>query len=250
MNFQIIPAIDIINGKCVRLRQGRVENMTVFSEDPVLVAKRWEQLGADAIHVVDLDGAFKGVPVNFHIIERMASEVAVPIQVGGGIRTFDIASRYFDAGVGKVILGTTIVRDRKSINKITEEYGDSVIAAIDATKGKVAIRGWVEVTGISAIDLARDLESMGIRSFIYTDISRDGMLEGPDYGSIETFATSVKGRMIASGGITAVGDILKIREISLKKAEKRITGVIVGRALYSSRIDFMEARMALKGKEC
>ncbi len=242
MHFRIIPAIDIIKGKCVRLKQGRKENMTVFSDDPVLVAKRWAQLGAEVIHVVDLDGAFKGTPVNFEIISRMVSEGGVPIQVGGGIRSQDIAARYFDVGVSKVILGTTIVRDRSSIIRITKTFGEGVIAAIDAVEGKVAIRGWVEVTGLKAVALAKDLEKVGVSSFIYTDISRDGMLEGPNFRSIESFARAVKGKVVASGGISSVDDIRKIKEISIHKAGKRITGVIVGKALYSSRIDFTTAK--------
>ncbi len=246
MHFQIIPAIDIIKGKCVRLKQGRKEDMTVFSDDPVLVAKRWAQLGAEVIHVVDLDGAFKGTPVNFEIISRMVSEGGVPIQVGGGIRSQDIASRYFDAGVSKVILGTSIVRDRSSIIRITKTFGEGVIAAIDAVEGKVAIRGWVEVTGLKAVDLARDLEKVGVSSFIYTDISRDGMLEGPNFRAIESFARSLKGKVVASGGISSVDDIRRIKEISIGRAGKRIMGVIVGKALYSSRIDFSTAKKAVE----
>lgn len=250
MGFQVIPAIDIINGKCVRLKQGRVEEMTVFSDDPVLVAKRWVQLGAEVIHVVDLDGAFKGHPVNFEVIERMAAQSGGMIQVGGGIRNFDIAKKFFDAGIWKVILGTTIVRDRDEIRKITDAYGDRVVAAIDAVGGVVAIRGWVEVTGIRAVDLGKDLKKSGMHSFIYTDISRDGMLEGPDFGEIESFAKTVKGQIVASGGVSKVSDILKIKEISETKADGRITGVIVGKALYSSRINFIEARKAVSVGRC
>ncbi len=245
MDFLVIPAIDIIKGKCVRLKQGKKEEMTVFSDDPVLVAKRWVQLGADVIHVVDLDGAFKGQPVNFEVIENIVSRSGAKIQVGGGIRNFDIATRYLEAGVWKVILGTTIVRDREEIKRITGEYGDKVVAAIDAVGGAVAIRGWVEVTGIRAVDLARDLERSGLHSFIYTDITRDGMLEGPDFNEIESFAKAVKGQIVASGGISGVNDILKIKEISEKRAYNRITGVIVGKALYSSKVNFAEARDAV-----
>lgn len=247
MGFQVIPAIDIINGKCVRLKQGKKEDMTVFSDDPVIVAKRWVQLGAEIIHVVDLDGAFKGHPVNFNVVEKMIAESGAKIQVGGGIRTFDIASKYFDADVWRVIIGTTIVRNREEIRRITGEYGDKVVAAIDAVGGKIAIRGWVEVTGIRAVDLALDLGSSGLDSFIYTDISRDGMLEGPDFKEIGSFARTVKGQVIASGGVTKIDDILKIKEISETEADDRIVGVIVGKALYSSRINYPEARQAVGG---
>jgi phosphoribosylformimino-5-aminoimidazole carboxamide ribotide isomerase len=247
MGFQVIPAIDIINGKCVRLKQGKKEEMTVFSDEPVIVAKRWAQLGAEIIHVVDLDGAFKGRPVNFEVIEKMVAESGAKIQVGGGIRNFEIASRYLEADVSKVILGTTIVRDRDEIKRITDEYGDKVVAAIDAVDGTVAIRGWVEVTGIRAVDLARDLGNSGLDSFIYTDISRDGMLKGPDFGEIESFARSVKGQIVASGGVSQIEDILKIKEISERRADNRIVGVIVGKALYSSKINFAEARKAVDG---
>lgn len=247
MGFQVIPAIDIMKGKCVRLRQGKKEEMTVFSDDPVVVATRWADLGAEVIHVIDLDGAFRGEPVNFGVIERMVAESGAKIQVGGGIRNFEIASKYFDAGASKVILGTTIVRDREEIERITGAYGERVLAAIDAVDGAVAIRGWVEVTGIRAVDLARDLEKRGLCSFIYTDISRDGMLEGPDFDQIESFAKSVEGHIIASGGVSRIEDIRKIKEISDNRAHNRIVGVIVGKALYSSKVDFTEARKAVGG---
>ncbi len=241
MKFNVIPAIDIMGGRCVRLTRGKKEDVTVFSDDPVLVAKRWEQDGAKILHVVDLDGAFKGEPQNEEIIRRIPEETGLKVQVGGGIRTFEIAGRYLEEGIWRVVLGTSIVRDPKEVKKITDAFGERVVAAIDAVGGKVAIRGWVEVTGEDAVSLAGKLGEMGIGSFIYTDISRDGTLEGPNFDAIAEFASRVEGDIIASGGVSTIEDVARIKEISRNIAGGRITGVIIGKALYSSRIDFREA---------
>ncbi|RMG57431.1 MAG: 1-(5-phosphoribosyl)-5-((5-phosphoribosylamino)methylideneamino)imidazole-4-carboxamide isomerase, partial [Deltaproteobacteria bacterium] len=181
MEFRVIPAIDILDGKCVRLTRGKREEMTVFSEEPVLVARRWEQDGASIIHVVDLDGAFSGEPKNAHLVKRIAEETSLQVQVGGGIRSYEVAEDYLESGVTRVILGTSIVRNPDLVKRITDRFGERVVAGIDAVDGIVAIRGWVEVTGLSAVDLARDLQKSGIRTFVYTDITRDGTLEGPNF---------------------------------------------------------------------
>jgi phosphoribosylformimino-5-aminoimidazole carboxamide ribotide isomerase len=178
--FQVIPAIDIQGGKAVRLRQGRAEDATVFSDSPLEVARRFVAAGASRLHVVDLDGAFLGKPVNAEIICRIASGAGVPVQVGGGVRNYDSASRYFAAGVSRVILGTSIVRSPEEVTRITRAYPGKVAAGIDARDGRVAIRGWVEVTGVIAVELARQIEEGGVSCFIYTDIARDGRLDAGD----------------------------------------------------------------------
>jgi len=237
MPFQVIPAIDIQNGKAVRLRQGRAEDSTVFSHSPLDVAKRFVSAGASRLHVVDLDGAFLGKPVNADIISRIASSVEVPVQVGGGVRNYDTASRYFGAGVDRLIVGTSVVRDPEEVTRVTRAYPGRVAAGIDARDGRVAIRGWVEVTGEDAVDLARRIERCGVSCFIYTDISRDGMMVGPNFDAIRDFAKGVSVPVIASGGVTTLDDIRAIREME----GEGVIGAIIGRALYDGTIDLAEA---------
>ncbi len=237
MPFQVIPAIDIQGGKAVRLRQGRAEESTIFSDSPLDVAKRFVASGASRLHVVDLDGAFLGKPANADIICRIASSAGVPVQVGGGVRNFETASRYFGAGVSRLILGTSIVRDPEEVTRITRAYPGQVAAGIDARDGRVAIRGWVEVTGEIAADLARRIEECGVSCFIYTDISRDGMMVGPNFDSIREFARGVSVPVIASGGVTTLDDLRAIGEME----SEGVVGAIIGRALYDGSIDLAEA---------
>ncbi|MBF8257836.1 MAG: 1-(5-phosphoribosyl)-5-[(5-phosphoribosylamino)methylideneamino] imidazole-4-carboxamide isomerase [Actinobacteria bacterium] len=237
MSFEVIPAIDIQGGKAVRLRQGRAEDATVFSDSPLDVAKRFAAAGAARIHVVDLDGAFLGKPVNFEIIRRIAAAVDVPVQVGGGVRNFEIASRYMRAGASRVILGTSAVRNPEEVLRITKAYPGKVAASIDARDGMVAIRGWVEMTGVIAVDLARQMEKSGISCFIYTDISRDGMMSGPNFGSIGEFAKGLSTPVIASGGVSALADVEKL----LAMEGEGVCGAIIGRALYDGSISLADA---------
>ncbi len=243
MPFQIIPAIDIQKGKAVRLRQGRADEATVFSDSPLDVAKRFVAAGASWLHVVDLDGAFLGKPANADIICRIASSTDVPVQVGGGVRNYDTASRYFAAGVSRVVLGTSIVRDPEEVTRITRAYPGKVAAGIDARDGRVAIRGWVEVTGVIAADLAREIEKGGVSCFIYTDISRDGMMVGPNFDAIREFAKGVSAPVIASGGVTTLGDLRRLRSME----PEGIAGAIIGRALYDGSIDLAEALKTERG---
>jgi phosphoribosylformimino-5-aminoimidazole carboxamide ribotide isomerase len=237
MAFEVIPAIDIQGGKAVRLRQGRAEDATVFSDSPLEVAKRFAAAGAARIHVVDLDGAFTGKPANFEIIRRIAAAVDVPVQVGGGVRNFDIASRYMSAGASRIILGTSAVRNPEEVLRITKAYPGKVAASIDARDGKVAIRGWVEVTGVDAVDLARQMEKSGVSCFIYTDISRDGMMAGPNFRSIGDFAKGVTTPVIASGGVTTISDVEKL--VSMEG--EGVCGAIIGRALYDGSVSLVDA---------
>ena len=237
MAFQVIPAIDIQGGKAVRLRQGRRDDSTVFSDSPLEVARGFAAAGATRIHVVDLDGAFTGRPVNFDIIRRIANAVEVPVQAGGGVRNYEIAARYLGAGVSRIILGTTIVRNPEEVLRITKAYPGMVAAGIDAKEGFVAIRGWVEVTGVTAVDLARQMEKSGISCFIYTDISRDGMLTGPNFRSIREFAKGLAAPVIASGGVSAMGDLAALKEMEADG----VCGVVIGRAIYDGSISLADA---------
>lgn len=236
MAFQVIPAIDIRKGKAVRLRQGRAEDSTVFSDSPIEVAKRFASEGASMLHVVDLDGAFTGRPVNFEEIRRIVSGAGVPVQVGGGVRNYDIASRYLRAGVSRIILGTSIVRNPEEVLRITRAYPGKVGAGIDAKDGFVAIRGWVEVTGFRAVELALEMEKSGISCFIYTDIARDGMMGGPNFDSIREFARGLKTPVIASGGVSGIADVEELRTME----EDGVAGVVIGRAMYDGSLSLPE----------
>ncbi len=237
MPFQVIPAIDIRGGKVVRLRQGRQEDLTVFSDSPLELAKRFAAGGATRLHVVDLDGAFSGRPVNDDVIVRIASAVEAPVQVGGGVRNFDIAARYLGAGISRVIVGTSVVRDPEEVLRITKAYPGRVAAGIDARDGFAAIRGWVEVTGVAAVDLARRMERNGVSCFIYTDISRDGMLGGPNFRSIREFARGLSTPVIASGGVSTLEDLASLRDLE----DDGVCGAVVGRAMLDGSLPLADA---------
>ena len=243
MPFLVIPAIDIQQGKAVRLRQGRADAATVFSDSPLDVARRFVGSGASLLHVVDLDGAFLGKPANADIICRIASSTDARVQVGGGIRNFETASRYFGAGVARVVLGTSIVRDPEEVTRITRAYPGKVAAGIDARDGRVAIRGWVEVTGVLAADLARQIGKGGVSHFIYTDIARDGMMVGPNFDAIREFAKGVSAPVIASGGVTTLDDLRRLQAME----SEGIAGAIIGRALYDGSVDLAEALKLERG---
>lgn len=231
----IIPAIDIKDGRCVRLRQGRMEDETVYSEDPLDVAKRWEAAGAEIIHLVDLDAAIEGKPVNFDTIKRIADAVDVPVQIGGGIRDTEIAETYLAIeNVSRVIIGTAAHSNPEFVRKLSAKYPGRVAVGVDAKDGFVAIKGWVEVTKTDAIELTKKLEEAGAACVIYTDISKDGMLEGPNFEATKKLADSVKMTVIASGGVSKLEDIIELKKTGAK-------AVIVGKALYSGNIDLKEA---------
>ena len=241
----IIPAIDLKNGKCVRLSQGRMEEETVFSDSPLMVAKKWEELGAKLLHVVDLDGAIAGEPRNGNIVIEIAKSVSIPIEIGGGIRDFKTAEKYFKQGVARAILGTAAFSDENFIRDLTKCYPGKVVAGIDAKDGMVAIKGWVEVTQMKATDLAKKLKNYNIASIIYTDISKDGMMIGPNIDAIREFASSIDIPVIASGGISSLEDLRRIKEI----AHCDIEGVIIGKALYTGAIDLREALRVVESEK-
>ena len=237
MAFHVIPAIDIRGGKAVRLRQGRPEDSTVFSDSPLEVARRFAAEGARRVHVIDLDGAFTGRPANEDVIRRIAKAEGVRVQVGGGVRNFDVAARYFGGGVSRVILGTSIVRNPEEVLRITKAYPGKVAAGIDAKDGFVAIRGWVEITGIPAVELARRMEKSGVSCFVYTDISRDGMMAGPNFRSIREFAKGLSSPVIASGGVSTMEDLETLRDME----GDGVCGAVIGRALYEGSITLADA---------
>jgi len=238
----ILPAIDIRGGRCVRLIQGSFDREVVYDDDPVKVAKRWEGEGATHLHVVDLDGARKGEPVNYAIVRRIVESVDMMVQVGGGIRSEQDVRRYLDAGVGRVVLGTMAIMNRVFVRLLCEEFGHQIVVAIDARDGIVSVRGWEEDTSILAREVATQLVTAGCRRFIYTDITRDGTLKGPNIPALTEFARAVKVPVIAAGGISTVHDITLLARLQ----PAGIEGAIIGKALYDGKIKLREALLIAK----
>jgi phosphoribosylformimino-5-aminoimidazole carboxamide ribotide isomerase len=235
----LIPAIDLKDGKCVRLRQGRMEDETVFADDPLDMAQRWVDAGARRLHMVDLNGAFAGQPVNTQVIRRIADAFPdVPIQVGGGIRDEDTVQLYLEAGVQYVIIGTKAVSAPHFINDLCLEFPGHIIVGLDAKNGKVAIDGWSKLSNHDVIDMAQHFERDGVEAIVYTDISRDGMMQGVNVESTVKLASEISTPVIASGGISTLEDIRQLGEV----AEEGIMGAIIGRALYEGSIDLAEAQ--------
>jgi phosphoribosylformimino-5-aminoimidazole carboxamide ribotide isomerase len=241
----LIPAIDLKQGQCVRLRQGRMEDSTVFSDDPVSMAGKWVEQGARRLHIVDLDGAFEGEPVNADIIESITSAYPdLPIQIGGGIRKVETVEAYLEAGVRYVIIGTQAVRKPEFVTELCAEFPDQVIVGIDAKNGMVAVQGWAESSDQSAEHLAQRFEDQGVSAIVYTDISRDGMMQGVNVEATRQLAESVSIPVIASGGVTNLDDIKQLSSVS----DSGIDGVIIGRALYERTIDLKQAQQFVDGK--
>lgn len=240
----LIPAIDLKEGRCVRLRQGRMEEATVFSENPLEVAERWVAAGAQRLHLVDLDGAFAGGRRNASIVEQIAKGYPdIPIQVGGGIRDADTVQAYLDAGVSYVILGTKAVSAPHFVNDLCLEFPQHIIVGLDAKDGRVAINGWSKLSNHDVIDLAQRFEEDGVAAIIYTDISRDGMLSGVNVEATTHLAQSVHVPVIASGGVNNLEDIEALCAVE----EEGVSGVIIGRALYEGSLDFAEAQRRVNG---
>ena len=233
----IIPAVDIKNGKCVRLFQGRLDSETVFSDDPAAMAKRWENEGAEIIHVIDLDGAVEKSPKNLNSIERIIESVEAYIQVGGGIRTAKTAKMYLDLGVKRVIIGTEAIKNPNFVKDACKAFPDQIVVGIDARDGLVAIEGWTETTRIKAVDLARRFEDCGVAAINFTDIHRDGMETGPNIEATRRIAEAVSIPVVASGGVSTIEDIKKLMPLEAVG----VVGVITGRALYSGSLSLKEA---------
>jgi phosphoribosylformimino-5-aminoimidazole carboxamide ribotide isomerase len=235
----VIPAIDLKDGKCVRLRQGRMEDETVFGDDPVEVARRWVDAGARRLHMVDLNGAFAGKPVNASVIKAVAEAFPdLPIQVGGGIRDEDTVAAYLEAGVQYTIIGTKAVSTPHFINDLCLEFPGHILVGLDAKDGRIAIDGWSKLSHHSAIDMARRFEQDGVEAIVFTDIGRDGMMTGVNVDSTVRLAQSITIPVIASGGITNMDDIRALCAVS----DEGIMGAITGRALYEGALDLAAAQ--------
>jgi phosphoribosylformimino-5-aminoimidazole carboxamide ribotide isomerase len=239
----IIPAVDLKNGKCVRLLQGRMDQETVFSDDPAAMAQRWERDGAEMLHVVDLDGAIAKSPRNLAAIRAIRSRLQIPMEVGGGIRTLDTIRRYVEMGVDKVVIGTEAIRNPDLVKTACEAFPGRVVIGIDAKNGRVAIEGWTETTGTLAVDLARQFEGCGVAAINFTDIQRDGMQTGVNLEATRQLAEALSIPVVASGGVSTLEDIRAL----LPLADAGVTGVIVGRALYAGSLDLPTAIRLLRG---
>jgi phosphoribosylformimino-5-aminoimidazole carboxamide ribotide isomerase len=236
--MELIPAIDLKDGKCVRLRQGRMGDETIFSDSPVEMADRWVDAGATRLHLIDLDGAFAGSPVNHQVIEEICAKYPdVPVEVGGGIRTAETVAAYLEDGVQFAIIGTQAVNEPKIIRALCDEFPGHIIVGLDAKHGKVAVDGWAKVSEFSLIDMAKRFEDDGVASIIYTDISKDGMMQGVNVESTVELAKAITIPVIASGGVTNIEDIRKLCEVQ----SVGIEGVVIGRALYEGTLDLVEA---------
>ncbi len=230
----LYPAIDIYNGKCVRLKQGRFEEATIYFDNPLDAAKKWADLGAEWLHVVDLNGAMDGKPVNLKAIESIMTSVDLPVQIGGGIRTQDTAEIFLTLGAGRIVLGSAALEDPDLVEILCVKYHERVALGIDAQGGKVAVHGWKDVSDKEAIEVAQHFEGIGLQHLIYTDIARDGMLTGPNFEALEKMISSVGIPVIASGGISKMEDLEKLKKIGAE-------GAILGRSLYENLINLKEA---------
>jgi len=228
----VLPAVDVRGGRCVRLIQGEADSERVYDGDPVAAALRWETAGAAWLHVIDLDGAFSGAPVNVAVIQRLIAAVRIPVEVGGGVRSLEAVTRWLEAGAARVILGTAAVSGTELLVEACRRFGERIAVAIDARRGLAAAEGWVTRPGLSATAAATQAVQAGARRIIYTDIERDGMLWGPNVAAVERVLREVSVPVIAAGGIASVEDILRLRELESAGLE----GGIVGRALYEGRV--------------
>ncbi len=236
----VIPAIDLKDGKCVRLLQGRKDAVTVYSDDPVATALKWESCGAKVLHIVDLDGAFSGTQANIESVKAIRKTVKMDIQLGGGIRDMARIDMLIDLGINRVILGTVAVEKPDLVQEACKRHSGRVFVGIDAKDGKVAVRGWVEVSQVRAIELAKKMQDYGVNGIIYTDISKDGMMTGPNIKAMEEMVNAVDIPVIASGGVSSMSDLIELNNI------QGLWGVITGKALYSGAIDLREAIKAFQ----
>jgi phosphoribosylformimino-5-aminoimidazole carboxamide ribotide isomerase len=237
MSFIVIPAIDLKEGKCVRLEQGLMERDTVFCDNPAEQAREWAGQGAELLHIVDLDGAFAGVPKNKEAITAIVNSISIPTQLGGGIRDMPTIEAYLALGVGRVILGTAAQRNPELVIEACRLFPGCIVVGIDAKNGMVAVKGWAEVTDARAVDLARRFEGYGVAAIIYTDISRDGMMAGPNIEATKALAKAVSIPVIASGGVSSLKDIENLMAIE----SVGVSGVITGRAIYTGALKLAEA---------
>ncbi len=239
----VIPAIDLKDGVCVRLEQGLMDKDTVFNDNPAAQALDWQNQGAEMLHIVDLDGAFAGEPKNRSAIEAIVKSINIPSQLGGGIRDMATIEAYLAMGLSRVIIGTAAQRNPELVREACTKFPGRIVVGIDAKSGMVAVQGWAEVTGITAVDLARKFEDCGVSAIIYTDISRDGMMQGPNLEATKALAEAVNIPIIASGGLSTLKDIENLMAIE----NSGVTGVITGKAVYTGSIKLAEAIALTRG---
>ena len=232
--MEIVPAIDIRGGRCVRLYQGDYGRETVYADDPVEMARRWQDEGAPRLHVVDLDGARDGLPTNAELVARIVAVARVPVQVGGGLRDMPAIQRYLGTGVDRAVLGTAAVKDRTLLAEALAEYGQRIVVSVDARAGQVAVQGWEQQTQLAAAELMSELANLGVSRFIYTDTARDGTLEGPNFQAIESLTARVGVPVIYAGGVSSIDDLVRLASLGLE-------GAIVGQALYTRDVVLREA---------
>ena len=232
--IEIIPAIDIRGGRCVRLVQGDYSRETVYSDNPVDMALKWQSMGAHRLHIVDLDGAASGEMVNFNVICQIAQAAHVPVQLGGGIRDIERIKRFLSAGIDRVILGTAAVENPALVQEACDKYAESIIVSLDAKDGKMAVKGWKEETDVPVLSFARQMMSLGVRRFVFTDISRDGMLTEPNFTALFDLIQVVKAPVIASGGIASISHLKILKLIGAEAA-------ILGKSIYSGAINLRQA---------
>lgn len=238
----VIPAVDIKGGKCVRLEQGLMNKETIFSDHPEEMALQWERKGAERLHLVDLDGAVHGKPINKKAIKKVVDKVSIPVQLGGGIRELDTIDEYINLGIDRIIIGTAAYKDPDLVKVACKRYPGKIIVAIDSRDNYISVEGWTEPTNIICVDMAKRFEDIGVAAIIYTDISRDGMKKGLNLDAIRRFATNINVPTIAAGGISLLRDI----EDMLELEEDGVSGMIIGRALYDGSIRLEEAIRILK----
>ncbi len=237
----LYPAIDLMNGEVVRLKQGRASEKTVYSKDPVAFAKKWALEGGDWLHIVDLDGAFTGKPTNLAVVRQIVAESGIPVELGGGLRSPETVAAALDAGVSRVIIGTSAVESPDFVAAMVAEHGGERIAAgIDARNGLAAVRGWTESGAVPALDLVEKMTSLGVGTIIYTDIATDGMLEGPNFAELDRVLAATTANVIASGGVSTLEDLITLN------SRQALHGAIIGKALYDARIDLAQAAAALQ----
>ncbi|WP_077324307.1 1-(5-phosphoribosyl)-5-[(5-phosphoribosylamino)methylideneamino]imidazole-4-carboxamide isomerase [Virgibacillus siamensis] len=227
----LFPAIDIRNGKCVRLKQGDYNQEKVYNDSPVKVAREWQQKKASYLHVVDLDGAKTGNATNLDTLTQIVNAADIPVQAGGGIRSLKQIREYIGAGVDRIILGTAAITDKSLLKEAVSEYGSKIAVSIDARKGYVATDGWTETSNVKAVELVKELEQIGVQTIVYTDILKDGMLKGPNFKELQTINEAASMNVIASGGITTEADVALLSEMKLY-------GAIIGKALYDGTLNF------------
>ena len=234
--MKIMPAIDLKGGKCVRLKQGRAEDETIYADDPLAMAQQWEKSGAEYLHLVDLDGAFRGEPAHAEIVLSIAERLNIPVEIGGGIRTDAPIERYLKGGVDRVILGTRACESEEELKRLVDRFGAGIAVGIDAKDGFVQVKGWTETTALQAVDLAQRMDRLGVKTIIYTDTARDGMMRGVNVEAMASMCDAVHCAVVASGGVTTAEDVRALA--GLKRVNLR--GVIVGKALYEGTVSMKE----------